>query len=182
MSLVERQTLPITTNLGHVDRAMAFYEENDIYFALGRTTPWEETETTNPNFVPPTPDPTATSLDELICMKKVSQKLLVMPADDGTIEYNKIKWKILSKEEAMQNQARWVYIKAELYYDEIDITSYRQLGIYTRVTKRSDVANTKTLLLPEEIKDPGLLIMLNNRHVVTRQPDTRDNYAMVIEF
>jgi hypothetical protein len=182
MSLIERQTLPITTNLGHVDRAMAFYEENDVYFALGRTTPWVDNETTDATFVPPTPDPTATSLDELICMKKVSQKLLVMPADDGTIEYNKTKWKILTKEEAMQNQARWVYVKTELYYDEIDVVDYRQVGIYTRVTKRSDVANTKTLLLPEEVKDPGLLIMLNNRHVATRQQDTRDRYAMVIEF
>ena len=182
MSLIQRQTLPITTNLGHVDRAMAFYEQDNVYFALGRTTPWKDTETTDPEFVPPTPDPTAEALDELICMKKVSQKLLVMPSDEGTIEYNKTKWKILTKEEAMQYQARWVYVKAEIYYDEIDTVNYRQMGIYTRVEKRSDIANSKTLLLPEEIKNKGLLIMLNNRHVVTRQPDTRDNYAMIIEF
>lgn len=181
MALVERQTLPITTNMGHVDRALAFYEENDVYFALGKTTPWSDTES-NADFVPPTPDPTATGLEELICMKKVSQKVLVMPSEDGTIEYNKTRWKILNKEEAMENQARWVYIKSELYYDELDVVGYRQLGIYTRVERRSDVPNTKTLLLPEELKNKGLLIMLNNRHVVTRQPDTRDNYAMVIEF
>ena len=37
--------LPVTTIVGHVSRAISFFELSSVYFGLGRTSPWEgETE------------------------------------------------------------------------------------------------------------------------------------------
>lgn len=177
------QRLPVTVYLGHTDRALGFFESDSVYFGLGRTTPWPPNETgseTDKGFIPPEPDLAATTLDELVCMKKVSQKLLVYPDDKGEIQFNGTRWKILTKEQAVELQSRWVYITTTLYYDEVDLTQYRQVGIFNRVQPKSGV--TGTVLTPDKIQSVGLLIGLNNRGVTTRQTDTRDTYSLVIEF
>lgn len=182
MSVIGRQRLPIVTYLGHCSRAISFFELKDVFFAIGRTTEWAADETTNPNFLPPEPDKAATGLDELIGMKLVSRKLLVAPDETGTIIWRDNKYKILTVEEAIERQSRWVFIEAEIYFEELPEVDYRQVGVYTRVTRKSGVSASKTLLLPEEIQSPGLLEVLDNRHVVTRLNDTKELYSLIIEF
>lgn len=174
-----KQRLPITTYLGHVDRALGFYESDSVYFALGKTSKWDDTEN-DASFIPPEPELTATSLEELACLKKVTQKLLVYPEEGGEINFNGTSWKILTPEQAITLQSRWVYLTTTLYYDEVDLLQYRQVGIFNRVKPAEGVTNT--LLLPGQVEDLGLLIALNNRGVVTRQTDTRDTYSLIIEF
>lgn len=177
------QRLPVTTYLGHTDRALGFYESDSVYFALGKTTPWPPNETgteTDKGFIPPEPDLEARTLEELVCMKKVSQKLMVYPDESGEIQFNGTRWRILTKEQAIELQSRWVYLTATLYYDEIELTQYRQVGIFNRVQAKDGV--TGTVLTPDQIESVGLLIGLNNRGITTRQVDTRDTYSLVIEF
>ena len=182
MSVIGRQRLPIVTYLGHCSRAISFFELKDVFFAIGRTTEWADDETTNPNFIPPEPDRSATGLDELIGMKLVSKKLLVAPDEEGTLIWRDNKYKILTTEEAIERQSRWVYIEAEIYFDELPEVDYRQVGVYTRVTRNPSVSDSKTILLPSEIQNPGLLEILDNRHVVTRLNDTKELYSLIIEF
>lgn len=187
MSVIGRQRLPIVTYLGHCSRAISFFELKDVFFAIGRTTEWADDETTNPEFLPPEPDKAATGLDELIGMKQVSRKLLVAPdesaADDaGTIIWRDNRYKILTTEEAIEKQSRWVYIESEIYFDELPQVDYRQVGVYTRVVRNPGVSTSKTVLLPSEIQNPGLLEVLDNRHVVTRLTDTKEVYSLIIEF
>lgn len=173
------QRLPVTTYLGHTDRALSFVESDSVYFALGRTSPWSDSEN-DKGYVPPEVDLSAVTLDELICMKKVTQKLMVVPDKTGEIEYDGENWKVVSNEDAIKEQSRWVYLTTTLRYSELDCYQYRQVGIYNRVIPNDGV--TKDILLPENISDIGLLIACNNRGVVTRQTDTRDVYSLIIEF
>lgn len=182
MSVVGRQRLPVVTYLGHTSRALSFYGLDDIYLAIGKTSAWQDDETTNENFIPPEPQLEDTELMELVGMKKLTRKCLVMPDDNGTIQYRNTTWKVISEEEAIANQARWVYVECCVYFDELPLVDYRQIGIFSRVQKADNVSVSQTVLLPEDIKSVGLLEVIDNRHVVTRQVDTKDVYSMIIEF
>ena len=103
--------LPITTTAGHVSRAILFQKMPYIYFGLGRTSPWEgETEAAEngKEFSPPLPSVNATKLDEIIGMKRVDTKSLVVPDDNGTVVYRDRTWRKISPEEAIELGAHWV--------------------------------------------------------------------------
>lgn len=176
--ITSSQRLPVTTYLGHTDRALGFYESDSIYFALGKTSKWDGEDLEG--FIPPSPELNSVSLDELVCLKKTSQKLLVHPSDFGEIEFDGQYWKIITEEEAKNLQSRWVYVTTTIRYNEVDLAEYRQVGIFNRVVPKEGI--TDAVLTPENIEDLGLLIALNNRYRVTRQVDTRDTYSLIIEF
>lgn len=172
--------LPITTTVGHVSRAISFFELKNIYLGLGRTSPW--TGETEKNFSAPLPSVSATKLDELIGMKRIDVKSLVYPDDEGTIVYRDKTWRKLSVEDAIKYGAHWVYLECSINYDEFSAVAYRQIGIFSRVTLKSGVAPYKSIVLPNEIENQGILEVLDQRKVVTRNEDSKDTFSMIIEF
>lgn len=172
--------LPITTTAGHVSRAISFQELGNVYFGIGRTSPWEgETEE---NFSAPLPSVEAKTLDELVGMKRVHTKVLVIPDEEGTVVYRDQTWRKITPAEAIELGAHWVYIEASIEYDELPTSAYRQIGVFTRVQLNEGVIENKDVLLPEDIKDVGVLEILDQRKVVTRNEDSRDTFSMIIEF
>lgn len=177
--------LPITTTAGHVSRAILFQQMPYIYFGLGRSSPWDgelEAAENGEEFSSPLPSVDATNLDELIGMKRVDVKALVIPDEEGTVVYRDRVWRKISPEEAIQKAAHWVYLEASIYYDELPARAYRQIGIYSMVTLNDGVPENKSVLLPDDIKSTGILEVLDNRKVVTRNEDSRDTFSMIIEF
>lgn len=177
--------LPITTTSGHVSRAILFQQMPYIYFGLGRPEPWPgETEAAEANeeFSAPLPNVDALTVDSLIGMKKVDVKALVVPDEEGTVVYRDRVWRKISAEEAIQKQAHWVYLEASIYYDELPATAYRQIGVYSMVQLKEGVPANQSVLLPEHIESQGILEILDNRKVVTRNEDSRDTFSIIIEF
>ncbi|NLY08529.1 MAG: hypothetical protein GXZ11_01300 [Tissierellia bacterium] len=172
------ERLPIITNAAHCARALSLVEQGGIYFGIGRTTPWEGENASD--FLPPEPNVDATTLDELIGLKKAERAVMVMPDENGEIEYATLKFKTLSNEEALREKARWVLIETTIRFDEMPPVPYRQIGVFSRVKPNAGFENRATLK-PEEIEDVGILEVLDNRKVITRQSDTRDTYMMIIE-
>ena len=115
-------------------------------------------------------------------MKKVDTKALVVPDDEGSIVYRDRTWRRISAEEAIQLGAHWVYIEASIYYDELPATAYRQIGVFSRVALKDGVLESQSILLPSDIKSIGILEVLDQRKVVTRNADSRDTFSMIIEF
>lgn len=171
--------LPVTTTVGHVSRAISFFELPNIYFGLGKTTPWENES--DPSFSAPLPSVEKTSLDELIGMKKVSVKSLVYPDDAGTIVYRDKTWRKISADEAVRLGAHWVYIEAQVLYNDFPAVAYRQIGVFSRVQPKQTVSDPSTLL-PSDIENQGILEIFDQRKVVTRNEDSRDIFSMIIEF
>lgn len=173
--------LPVTTIVGHVSRAISFYELQNVYFALGKQTPWAANEH-DPDFSAPLPSVEAKNLEELIGMKRVDVKSLVVPDDSGTIVYRDQTWRKISPEEAIELGAHWVYIESQIYYEDLPAVEYRQIGVFSRTVPNDDVSIEKRILLPEDIKSMGILEVLDQRKVVTRNEDSRDTFSMIIEF
>lgn len=177
--------LPITTTMGHVSRAILFQQMPYIYFGLGRSTPWEgelEAEESGEEFSAPLPSVDATELDELIGLKRVDVKALVTPDGDGTVVYRDRTWRKISAEDAIKLQAHWVYLEASIYYDELPARAYRQIGVFSMVKLKEGVPENKAVLLPEDIENTGILEVLDQRKVVTRNEDSRDTFSMILEL
>lgn len=172
--------LPVTTIAGHTSRAISFFELDRVYFGIGRTSPWDgETEK---GFSAPLPSTSATELTELIGLKRCTTKSIVYPDPEGTVVYRDQTWRKVSPEQAIELGAHWVYIEASIDYDELPAVGYRQIGVFSRVTLKDGVSPTKAVLLPEDIKSTGILEVLDQRKVVTRNEDSRDTFSMIIEF
>lgn len=171
--------LPITTIIGHVNRAICFYELPNVFFAIGKQSKWEGED--EEGFSAPLPSVNARELEELIGMKRVTIKSLVIPDDEGTIVYRDQVWRRVSIEEAIEKGGHWVYIEASVNYDEMPAVAYRQIGVFSRV-KAKEGMETSDLLLPKDIENVGILEILDQRKVVTRNEDSRDTFSMIVEF
>lgn len=84
--------MAIATTAAHVSRALDFYNALGKYFAIGRTTAWDDEEN------PPSPNVSDFKVDELIALKKVDNTFLVVQDENGTITYRDSKWRIVTPE------------------------------------------------------------------------------------
>lgn len=167
--------MAVLTITGHVSRAIDFYNKPDLYFALGHPDPWASENS-------PILPTVSTLLEDPIGYKKVYEKYLVYPAVNGTINYKSQSWRVVGYDEALRLGAKWVYLSAVIEYDELPLTTYRQIGIYSGLVKASSVPEGKTNLLPSEVANPGILEIIDNRKPTYRELDRREMISTIIEF
>lgn len=175
--------MAIATTLSHVSRALDFFNTASIYFAIGKSTPWEDPE--NPEINddnPPEPNVDDSDLQEIIGFKRVESIYMVVPDDSGEIIYRDTRWKAIPADQAKAKGAKWVYIESTIRYDELPLGRYRQVGVYTNIKLKSGVSPSKFNLLPSEVEDHGLLEVIDNRTDSNRQIDQREVLSLVLEF
>ena len=159
----------------HVNRAIEFYKKDKIYFALAKESEWETSD-------PPSPDYND-SLEDPWGWKRVATKYLVVPDEDyGTILYQNRKFRIVTEAQARQDGARWVYCMSYINYDELPFKTYHQLGLVTNLTVKEGIPDGTYALVPSQVESQGDLEILNNRRGVGREPDMREQIAIIIEF
>jgi len=168
--------MPIATTLNHVSRACDFFNKPLVFFGFGRQTPWPDEENPDP------PSPEMENIEEPIGYKQAENKYMVVPDDGGTIAYRDGRWRIVPYDQAVSERSRWVYLECQVYYDELPLGTYRQIGVYTGLIKGADIPPGKTALAPEEVKDAGILEIVENRRRVTRQIDQKEYFSIIIEF
>ena len=149
----------------------------DWYLGIARTTtPWADEN------APPAVDPTATSLQEVAGYKKLDQVVVCYPSPTGEIEFrfdsgNIERYAISSDSQAFANQAIFVYMKAELRYDEFPLVTYRQVGLVEGLTPSG-----ADMLLPGDVTDPGRLRGLQNKPPVDRAIDQVNSLQYLWNF
>ena len=129
----------------------------NTFVGVGRTTPWEDEEN------PPAPSSTDTTLEELIIYKRPNRLTFVTNDDNGELTILGDKYRALTLEEARDIQSRLVLIQTT--FSTADFggpVDYRQIGVFTYVVPTAG-NESKSILLPSEIEDPGLIIHLTNR-------------------
>lgn len=171
--------MAITTMLGHVNRAKDFFNKESIYFALGRSSAWDD------EMSPPNEDAGAVALDEVIGYKRYMVKHIVRPVKDNEqadIRYKNEDWKIISEESALDESARWVYLDTTIEYDEIPLGFYRQVGLFTGLQVAEDVPEGKYSLTTSEVSDEGTLEVIDNRQPSNRQADQTEKISLILEF
>lgn len=176
--------MAVTTLASHVNRAISFMQGDKTYFAIAKTTPWEDPinpDINDENF--PEPNPADTTLDGVIGFKKVETKHLVVRDDEnGTIAYRDSKWRIVPMEQAHIEGAKDVYMESWIFYDELPTETYRQEGLYTNLQVAEGVLTSKYNLLPSEVADYGNLEVINNHKPAPRDKDLKEKLSIILEF
>lgn len=161
---------------GRVSRAISFYNSQNVFVGIARTTPW-------PNESNP-PDPTGNEtapLNETVAYKKISSMKLIKPNPVGPLVYRGKRWEEVDEEDAYTEGARWVLVQAVLAYDEVPIVTYRQAGVFVDL-QPSAGNESKDVLLPDEIDSPGRLEVLENRGPQTRNESKKETLTFIVEF
>lgn len=167
--------MAITTVNGHCLKALAFFNNTNIYFGLGRQTEWN-----NPK-VPDAPSITQTKIEEPLGFKKCESKYIVMPDENGAIIYREGRWSIVPANQAYDKGAKWVYVDCYINYEELPLGFYRQVGLLVDLVPNLDSVN-KIALLPEQVQSQGVLFLVDNRTLTTRRINQKEHLSFIVEF
>ena len=155
----------IQASIDYVNKA------SNTYIAIGKQTPWTNEQ------APPTEDPNASTLQEVIGYKKVAKVSLCKLLAEGettsyvTVEYAGKKYALIPTNKAFQEKTTLVYYEAEIKGTDLPTGLYRQVGIHTGLTPKSGV--TKPNLLPSEVQNTGILEFYENKQFQNRTLETK---------
>ena len=169
--------MPIITEVGHVRRALEFFNRKGKFFCVGQQSPWED------EGYPPAPSFNSTTVNQVLGYKAVSQVHLVVPDNvAGTIQYGSTKLRIVTPQNALSEKAKWVYVDASLDSDELPIGEYRQVALFSGLQRKVGVAAGKLALLPSEVESEGILEVLDNKKVTKRALNQKEMLKFLIQF
>lgn len=165
----------------HVNRAIEYYKREDLFFVFAHEEDWPEPEPPATKGSVPSPE----FYDQLLnpwAYKKVESKWLVKPDDEGSIVFQNKKFKIYTPDNALENGARWLYLMSYVSFNEIPLKVYRQIGLNTGVVVDPTHLSGGNAYTPDQILNPGVTEIINNRIGVGREPDLREMVSVMIEF
>lgn len=155
----------ITTIKASVEAAQHLIDlaTQSSYIAIGRPDAWDRDNS------PPLPEKDVDTLDNLIGLKKVDNLSLVTPISKeeaentvNKVQFDGMYWKLVSVEEAVEEEAYYIYFNATIDDSHFGDVEYRQVGIYIGTEANEDVTDTESLE-PREVSDLGTLYFLSNR-------------------
>lgn len=176
----------VTTYGGRVKKALAMKNGDQLWMAIGRTTPWAN-ETS-----PPSPTPGSTDIEEAICFVQPSQVSLCKEVDETT--YNGLPsdqratiaglfFEFVADVDAYTENARFLYIRG--IFDPslghpVDV--FRQVGVFSGLIPAAGY-EAATYLSPDNVDDRGLLEYIENGEYVNMTPaGPKTTCHAIIEF
>jgi hypothetical protein len=187
--------MAIKTNQFQIGRALSFFKTPDIFFGIGKTSPWVAGDYVGqdvpqiPEKQPPAPNG-GSILKEVIGYRKADKVLLVVPHDGSSVpagtqiieHASGSQWRVVSEAEAYTLGAKYVYLETTIQPADFPSGDYRQVGFSTGLTRKSGVAVGKLALLPSEVQDAGKLELIDNREKSTRNSTTKEFLSFIIKF
>ena len=171
--MAELYKQPIVTNIGRSQRLADFLTRKDnIWFAFGKTSTWADEEN------PPTPDVSATTVEEIIGLKKARKVVAVKEDVNGIIEYDNKKWTTILDHSVFTEKAKYCYIEVFLDSPELSETQYRQIGIFEGLSTTTG----KQFIKSSEVTDWGKMIVLLNRKKILKGTDQKEQLSLILEF
>ncbi|MDP4224913.1 MAG: hypothetical protein Q8910_00890 [Bacteroidota bacterium] len=140
----------IATNQIPTSRAIDFFYKTDVFFGIGGPSAWADDNN------PPAAYPSDT-ITNLIGVKQMENIYLVVPDVNGTITYQDSKWSIVPPDQAKSKNIKHVYVDTTLMYDELPLTTYRQVGLYTKIVRGSGVREVETLQVTGPATSSGVI-------------------------
>lgn len=173
----------IRTTKQRVLNAINLKNQENLYFAIGKSTAWNDEEN------PDTPLVSQTEIEELIYIKKISVKQLVKLDDPydvyGTnVTVNGVNYNFVLEGEAYNQNSRMVYLAANINYDDIapTNTSFRSIGILLNPLDSENEELTGSEYLAATVYNQGQLLYINNFTVITRDPSQSEKIEIVLIF
>lgn len=179
-----------------VSRAIEFFNKNDVYFGIGKSSKWEESDYDSTEKVPSDPETSppitreTTDLKEVIGYRKVDYMYLVVPHDGSTvpegtiiIDFGKsVQWRVVSPDEAVAEGARYIYVDTTIQPSEFEEGTFRQVGVFSGLKRKPSVPVGRTVLKPDEVTSRGTMEIIDNRTPSPINEYSKETLKFVIKF
>ena len=171
------------TNKQRILNALSLKQETCLYLAIGRTTPWADEN------APDTPLVTQAEVEELIYVKKINVKHLIIDDDPydaygPDVEVGGYGYYFVDDANAFIQSAMGVYFSNTIYFDDIAPTSttYRQVGILLNPKDAYGALLTDGEYLAADVADQGELLYVSNHTYITRDPSQSESFSLILQF
>jgi hypothetical protein len=171
------------TNKQRVLNALSLKQESNLYLAIGRTTPWDN------EISPPTPLVTDLVVTELIYIKKIVVKHMIIDDDPydaygPDVEVGGYGYMFIDDINAYSSLALGVYLSTTIYYDDIAPidTTFRQVGVLLNPLDISGNLLTGVEYLAASVISQGEVLYLDNREYITRDPSQSEKFEIILNF
>jgi len=161
------------TEEGHIALALAMYQV-PFFLALG-TLPEDYSAKWTVDQEPPTFDPEA-SIIQPIGYKIETYKTFVQESPDGIIEAFGTRYN------PSNTPSRFLYIEFKLDKEDAAGLTIYQLGFMINTKIKSDVPQGKQFFLPDEIEDPGILMIGENIRPAYKNIGEVRQYYTLLQF
>ena len=172
----------ITTISASVEAAKHLVDlaTENSYIAIGRPDAWDREN------APPLPERNVHSLDNLIGLKKVENLALVTPISEeeastvvNKVQFDGMYWKMVSAEDAVAEEAYYIYFNATIDDSHFGEVEYRQVGIYIGTQAKEGITDTGSLT-SDEVENLGSLYFLSNRVAQKVQNGIKSSESFIV--
>lgn len=169
----------LLTNKQRVLNALNTKAQSNLYIGIGRTTAWDDENN------PDVPSVTDTEIEELIYIKKIGVKhLVVLDAVTPDVEVAGNSYRYVSDNDVYDENAYFLYVSASFDYVNVCPTSvtFRQIGLLL------DPKDSEGDLLEDEeylaaaVTDQGKLLYIDNRIAISRDISQSEKFEIIIVF
>lgn len=160
--------MAILTQAGRIELAKAVKTQS-IYLAWGAGEPQWDTSR-------PAEQSASTALVSTLGYRKAKRILFCEPDPTGEIEVPEGKFKVSTQATP--------HVYCEFNYDFTDglAQTIRELGLMIGTTPHSDQPAGKFYLAPNEVADPGVLMLVEHRPAMYRDQGVRETFEFVLSF
>lgn len=168
----------VLTNTGRVQRGVDFKRtRGSIWVGLGRISAWPDEE------VPPNEVESATSLDELVAMKIISEASFVKQDQNGPIIFKGNKYVKLTDDQAFELGESDLYLKFDIYPQDFpnitDKLNYRQVAVFVDSVPAEGFSNYSALT-PDKFMNLGRMVYYSNLTAQNLYNNTRHVIEVVL--
>lgn len=125
---------------------------------------------------PPSEDVAAVALIHEVGRRKVFQVSHVAPADDGEIVVPTGRFTLSDA------PTGHLYLSFRFDFEDAADEVIRELGVFVGSVPADGVPSGKLYLLPDELADPGTLLLIENISPLYRNAASRQTFEFVISF
>jgi len=146
-----------------------YLKSRPLYLAIGTgSQEWGE--------IPPSPDYEAVALNNEIGRKKITRAYFVNEDENGEIDMPGGQRYSYS-----ETPTRQIYLHFMFDYGEGLSSSIREIGVFMDTEIKSGLPETQTYFVPEEIENPGTLILLEHLETPdTFTPNKKGSYGTIL--
>lgn len=119
---------------------------------------------------------TTSNLVQEVGRRKVTQTLFCSPDPTGEIVVSEGRFTV------SQVPTNYLYLRFAFDFLDAQDATIRELGVFIGTQAKSTTPAGQDYLLPEDIEDPGTLLVLEYIEKLVRSPQIRHQFEFVVQF
>lgn len=159
----------VLTRSGRTAIAAAIKARPALHMAWGSGDPaWGNT--------PPSPSNDATALVAEIARRKATLVEFCTPAGNGSIQVPEGRFNITA------TPSPYLYFKFAFEFEDAPSATIREVAVFMDTVTEAGVPAGQFYLLPADIDDPGIMLVVERRAPIVRSSTTRQVFEFVLEL